>query len=96
MLKSRAGVRPRGILRGGERRGTMGLLILTLAVAGASPASAGVWEPVGPLTQGRDGASATVLLDGSVLVAGGEGPVSGDPFARLRTAERFDPRTNRF
>jgi N-acetylneuraminic acid mutarotase len=96
MLKGRTEVRPRGILRGGERRGVMGLLILTLSVAGASPTSAGAWEPVGSLTQGRDGASATVLLDGSVLVAGGEGPLSGDPFSRLRTAERFDPRTNRF
>jgi hypothetical protein len=51
---------------------------------------------VGSLVQGRDSASATLLLDGTVLVAGGEGPGSNGPFSILRSAERFDPKTNRF
>jgi hypothetical protein len=74
----------------------MGLLLAAAGVTIGPPGWAGVWEPVGALSQARDGASATLLADGTVLVAGGEGPSRSDPFSILRSAERFDPKTNRF
>ncbi len=48
------------------------------------------WSPTGPLgTGGRQGHTATRLLDGRVLVAGGEGGLGGNP-----SVEIYDPSTN--
>lgn len=50
------------------------------------------WVTVGPLTDARNGHTATRLQDGSVLVIGGARPVH----QHLATVERFDPQTNTF
>lgn len=52
----------------------------------------GTFQPTGPMTTGRDNATATLLGDGRVLIAGGgdEGN-SGE-----QTAELYDPRTGSF
>ncbi|HEY8736385.1 MAG TPA: kelch repeat-containing protein [Candidatus Dormibacteraeota bacterium] len=48
------------------------------------------WSPTGPLgTGGRQGHTATRLLDGRVLVAGGEGGLGGNP-----SVEIYHPSTN--
>jgi hypothetical protein len=52
--------------------------------------STGRWVFVGSLTVARDGASAVLLNDGRVLIAGGEGPW----YVYGATAEIFDPKTN--
>ena len=54
----------------------------------------GKWEEVGPLVEGRGGHTATLLGDGTVLVAGGS--AGGEDVDGLRTAERFDPATGRW
>jgi N-acetylneuraminic acid mutarotase len=56
---------------------------------GAGPNS---WTPTGSLSTGRDGATATLLPNGTVLVAGGE---SG-PDTALGSAELYDPATHTF
>jgi hypothetical protein len=47
--------------------------------------------PIGDLTRGRSGHTASVLGDGSVLIAGGEGNSGTES-----TAEKFDPSTMTF
>jgi hypothetical protein len=44
------------------------------------------WQPTGPLQYGRVEPTATLLLDGSVLVAGGRGDHEFIP-----VTERYDP-----
>jgi N-acetylneuraminic acid mutarotase len=66
--------------------------------------STGIWSPVGDLkvvthggvltVVGRDLHTATLLPDGRVLVAGGEGNINYTRFTVFRTAEIFDPQTN--
>jgi N-acetylneuraminic acid mutarotase len=51
----------------------------------------GVWAPTGSLEFARWGHSATLLPDGSVIVAGGSAARSGGGTVALRSAERFDP-----
>jgi hypothetical protein len=48
------------------------------------------WTRVGSLQRAREGATATVLRDGRVLIAGGR----GDPGAQV-TTEFFNPKTNK-
>ena len=50
----------------------------------------GTFVPTGSMTLGRDSATATLLLDGRVLVAGGEG------YDAARSAELYDPTTGTF
>src|SRR2546428_8453647 len=64
------------------------LLALTLGLA--SPASAqapGTWAPIADLNQARAGHTATLLANGTVLIAGGK-DAAGRPLA---TAELYDP-----
>jgi hypothetical protein len=61
----------------------------------APPSHAGSWQTVGSLTEGRNYPRATLLTDGTVLVTGGQGSKGGRDFP-LRSAERFDPKTNTF
>jgi hypothetical protein len=51
--------------------------------------TSGSWTATGSMAQERAGHTATLLLDGKVLVAGGDGPSVG----RLASAEVFDPST---
>lgn len=48
----------------------------------------GTWSPAGPLIAPRQGHTATLLVDGGVIVVGGSGS-HGD--ASPRTVERYDP-----
>jgi hypothetical protein len=50
----------------------------------------GKFVATGSMTRGRDGHTATLLLDGRVLMAGGEGYDEG------RSAEMYDPKTGKF
>jgi N-acetylneuraminic acid mutarotase len=63
-------------------------LVLALLLNGAAPAgwAAGTWEAVGSLGSERANHSATLLPDGRVLVAGGDGPSGA-----LSSAELYDP-----
>ncbi|MEV4052827.1 kelch repeat-containing protein [Amycolatopsis sp. NPDC049688] len=62
-----------------------------LAAAEVYDPAAGTWTSTGNLHTGRWGHSATVLADGSVLVAGGSAVRSSQSLTALRTAERWDP-----
>jgi N-acetylneuraminic acid mutarotase len=53
----------------------------------------GSWTPTGSLAIGRDGAAATLLGNGDVLVAGGENEVSQ---GSLSDAELYDPSSGTF
>jgi Galactose oxidase, central domain len=59
--------------------------------ASAPPAQAGIFAPTGSMAVARYGATATLLSDGRVLIAGG----SGDS-ALLASAELYDPGTGTF
>ncbi len=64
------------------------LALLGSALIFSSPALAGSWRPTGSLNTARCLHTATLLLDGKVLVAGGRnGPVY------LTSAELYDPAT---
>jgi N-acetylneuraminic acid mutarotase len=57
------------------------------------------WTAAGSLATTRDGAQATLLADGQVLVTGGSyrtGTTGGTIITGLATAERYDPATNRW
>ncbi|MGD0862063.1 MAG: kelch repeat-containing protein [Candidatus Limnocylindrales bacterium] len=57
-----------------------------------TPASAGTFVPTGSMNVGRSGATATLLADGRVLIAGGWGSDS----TPLASAELYDPATGTF
>jgi hypothetical protein len=62
-----------------------GLVALTVWPAWAAPAP-GTWDPTGAMAQARSDHTATLLNDGTVLVAGGRAPY-------LASAELYDPAT---
>src|SRR5216110_2535679 len=69
-------------------------LLLALALSVASPASAqapGTWAPIADLNQPRAEHTATLLADGTVLIAGGRRGASP-----RRAAQLFDPVTDTF
>src|SRR2546430_2605102 len=83
---------PRSLLSGFLPR-TWCLLALALGIA--SPASAqapGTWAPMADLNQPRAEHTATLLANGTVLVAGGR-DAAGQPLA---SAEIYDPATRTF
>lgn len=68
------------------------LLLLQGAAFGRGNSGVGHIERAAPMSIGRSVHTATLLMDGTVLIVGGmmrEGRI-------LETAERFDPQTNRF
>ncbi len=69
----------------------IGILAFT---QGADAQIRGVFVPTGHMTTARAGHSATLLLDGTVLIAGGDGPALGFPAGR--SAELYDPATGTF
>ncbi|HUY30787.1 MAG TPA: kelch repeat-containing protein, partial [Acidimicrobiales bacterium] len=74
--------------------------VLAAPAAGAAPppkglaapavAAAGQWTVTGALSPAREGATATVLADGDVLVAGGQTATGGSPTS---SAALYDPST---
>jgi hypothetical protein len=79
----------------GALAGALGILWLLAGLATPTASAAGTFEPVGKLTRARNGPTATLLADGTVLVTGGAGPDGGNEVA-LPVAELFDPTTNAF
>ena len=65
---------------------TSGLGFILLASAELYDPASGIWTPTGSLPTARGGHTATLLPNGKVLVAGGQGN-SGD----LESAELYDP-----
>lgn len=80
--------------RGTALMGAVGLWMVAGGIAAGS-AEAASWKVVGEMSQGRNAPAATLLMDGTVLVSGGEGKTSAG-FPPLATAERFDPKTGVF
>jgi hypothetical protein len=80
---------------GGAPRYLYGALLTLIAVTPIPGASAAGFEPVGKMTEGRLGARATLLSDGSVLVTGGS-TLRNRSIVALGSAERFDPKTGQF
>lgn len=56
----------------------------------------GQWHPGPPLLEARSGLAASTLADGSIVVTGGWTPASGWREGPSRTAERWNPHTQRF
>src|SRR6266545_2267303 len=77
----------RAVGRGAER------LALTVTTAGAAGVAVGSVRTLAGMTVPRATHTATLLRDGTVLVAGGFGRGSG---AELATTERYSPATGRF
>lgn len=68
-----------------------------LATAERFVPSSGVWSPAGALATARAAHTATLLADGRVLVVGGESTNSATGRVNeVRTAELYDPATNRW
>lgn len=73
------------------------VLIAILAFTrGANAQSRGMFVPTGDMTTARAGHSATLLLDGTVLIAGGDGPARLGGVPAGRSAELYDPATGTF
>ena len=73
-----------------------GLFVLLFILTQVIPTSAlGAWNPTGSLLEPRSGHTATLLLDGRVLVVGGYyqpgAPITG---VYRSSAELYDPITN--
>ncbi|HEV3359109.1 MAG TPA: kelch repeat-containing protein [Pseudonocardiaceae bacterium] len=66
---------------------------ISLATAESYDPAKKTWAATGNMTTARWGHSATVLMDGRVLVAGGVGVRSAQSTASLRSAEIYDPST---
>ena len=64
-----------------------------LASAEIYDPSTGAWHAAGDMTSPREKHAATLLPDGRVLITGGSADGEWHP---VRTAELFDPRTNKF
>jgi len=76
----------------------LGLLVAALAIAIVgqrlrTPLRSGTWTPAANMLQARWGSSATLLLDGAVLVPGGWGAAPGNvaPGPILASCELYDP-----
>ena len=92
---------PEDTVRRSTRVGEIPLLFVLIGILafarGANAQIRGMFVPTGDMTMARAGHSATLLLDGTVLIAGGDGPAAlGVPVPAGRTAELYDPATGAF
>ena len=73
-------------------------ILLLVIAASAHAQSPGAFTAAGDMTTGRVQHTATLLLDGRVLIAGGHGDNSGDSsiFSIFSSAEIYDPATGTF
>jgi large repetitive protein len=85
----------RASTRRGVFAGALSLLWLLSVLPLPVAAATGSFQPVGNLTRARNGPTATLMADGTVLVTGGIGPDGGNEFI-LPMAELFDPQTSSF
>jgi hypothetical protein len=84
---------------GAAHRASFALTLLFLAVGVQAPvvmAQTGTFTPTGSMITARSQHTATLLLDGRVLMAGGMLFDPGRPWLPLASAELFDPSTGRF
>src|SRR5262245_28924552 len=72
------------------------LLVLLSDARTASAQSRGTFISAGNMTTARVSHTATLLLNGKVLIAGGAEPVPGQRWNTLASAELFDPDTGTF
>ncbi|MGO9829319.1 MAG: Kelch repeat-containing protein [Myxococcaceae bacterium] len=89
---SAGSISPSGVYTAGEVSGVSDVIAATDSLGNSASATIAVlpmavWTPVGAMTTGRVGHSATLLSSGLVLVAGGNGNTS----RALNTTEVFDP-----
>lgn len=80
-------------VRQSRRATALGVFLFVAFLAVTPAAIAGAWHAAGSMTAARNLPMATLLLDGTVLVTGGEGYQDG-AYHFLASAERFDPATN--
>jgi hypothetical protein len=82
----------RVLVTGGETRTAQGALIAqTSTEADVYDPATGKFTPTGFMTLARSQSTATLLLDGRVLIVGGT-----DPAKRVTSAEVYDPDTGKF
>jgi galactose oxidase-like protein len=90
---------PEDTVRRSTRVGEIPQLFVLIGVLaftrGANAQIRGMFVPTGDMTMARAGHSATLLPDGTVLIAGGDGPLLGGVPAG-RSAELYDPATGTF
>lgn len=79
------------LVTGGNSLGAAESIIAMASAERYDPGTAS-WSGAGQMLAGRVNHTATLLSDGTVLVAGGE-IAAGEGFRRLASAERYDPRT---
>src|SRR5262245_3067457 len=71
----------------------LAFLTCTASLSGQAP---GTFIPIGNMTTPRHGHTATLLLNGKVLITGGQDSTSGTLRLELASAELFDPDTETF
>jgi hypothetical protein len=86
---------PRPSRRGGAGTGLLNSLVVLLTLSISQVATAASWQLVGKMTEARNRPTATLLMDGTVLVTGGM-RLNGGKEVTLPSTERFDPKTNTF
>jgi hypothetical protein len=90
----------RNTVRRSTRVGVIPTLLVVIGILafarGANAEIRSLFVPTSDMRMARAGHSATLLLDGTVLIAGGDGPalLGGGPVAR--SAELYDPATGTF
>ncbi len=67
-----------------------------LATAELYDPGTGKFGPTGSMSAGRTGATASLLADGRVLIAGGDGSMVGYAYQALKSAELYDPSVAQF
>ncbi len=94
-------MRPTPIRNTASLKASFAFLLLLLGVSGQVPMaraqSLGTFRPTGSMTMPRTFHTATLLLDGRVLIAGGNyGSIAGGNNRSTNSAELFDPSTGSF